>query len=201
MVLLLQRFWLVFFPLFVAFDVLGLVPVYWALAHGLPPATRRRAVDQACMVALGVALAFLWLSGFIFRAMGIRVADVLIAGGMILFVLSLNELLHPEKTQYGSTEGIGAVPLGVPLIVGPAVLTTILLVRQQSGISHTLIAIMLNILVSWMVLQVADTLMERLGREGARVLSKVANLVLAAFAEMLTRHGFASLIPGLINPQ
>jgi len=186
-----ERFWLVFIPLFVAFDVLGLLPLYWALAQGLPGEQRRQAVHNAVLVAFLVALAFLWLSGLIFRAMGIQMSDVLIAGGIILFVLALNDLLRPEKTAYGSIEAIGVVPLGVPLIVGPAVLTTLLLSRQRYGLWPTLWALSLNILMSWVVLQTADRLMGCLGRDGARVVSKVSGLILAAFAVMLVRQGLS----------
>ena len=184
-----ERFWLVFIPLFVAFDVLGLLPVYWALAQGLAGEQRRQAVQNAILAAFLVALAFLWLSEFVFRAMGIQMSDVLIAGGIILFVLALNDLLRPAKTGYGSVDAIGVVPLGVPLIVGPAVLTTLLLSRQRYGLWPTLGALSLNILISWLVLQLGDRLMERLGRDGARVISKVSGLILAAFAVMLVRQG------------
>jgi multiple antibiotic resistance protein len=146
-------------------------------------------VHNAVLVALLVALAFLWVSGVVFRFMGIQMADVMIAGGVILFALTLNDLLHPEKAQLGSLEAIGVVPLGVPLIVGPAVLTTLLLSRQRYGLWPTVAAVSLNILVAWLVLQGADRLMERIGRDGAKVLSKVFSLVLAAFAVMLIRQG------------
>lgn len=185
-----ERFWLVFIPLFVAFDVIGLVPVYWALAQGLPSVERRQAVHHAVIVGFLVALGFLWISGFVFQAMGIQMSDLLIAGGAILFVLSLNDLLRPDKTAYGGLEALGVVPFGVPLIVGPAVLTTIVLSRERVGVWATVGALSLNILLVWGALQVADRLMARLGRAGAKVISKVFNLVLAAFAVMLIRQGF-----------
>ena len=204
-----ERFWLAFIPLFVAFDVLGLLPVYWGLAQGLPTSERRQAVHHAVVVAFLVALAFLWVSGCVFRAMGIEMSDILIAGGVILFVLALNDLLRPdgpqgahrpaldvvqEKASSPLSEAIGVVPLGVPLIVGPAVLTAMLLSRERVGLWPTVAALSSNILVTWIVLQVADRLMERLGREGAKVISKVSNLVLAAFAVMLVRQGLAALL-------
>ena len=187
--MILERFWPAFIPLFVAFDAPGLLPLYWTLSQGLPAAQRRQAVHNAVLVALLVALAFLWVSGVVFRFMGIQMADVMIAGGVILFALTLNDLLHPEKAQLGSLEAIGVVPLGVPLIVGPAVLTTLLLSRQRYGLWPTVAAVSLNILVTWLVLQGADRLMERIGRDGAKVTSKVFSLVLAAFAVMLIRQG------------
>lgn len=189
-----MQFWLAFIPLFVAFDVVGVVPVYWALAQGLPSRQRRQAVHNAVLVAFFVAWFFLVVSKSAFLMLGISVADVMVAGGVILFVLALNDLLRPEKASYGSPEAIGVVPLGVPLIVGPAVLATILLLRERYGVWPTMAALSLNILLTWLVLQAADRLMERLGQEGARVISKVSNLVLAAFAVMLIRQGITTFL-------
>jgi len=192
-----ERFWLAFLPLFVAFDVIGLLPVYWTLAQGIPAHQRRQAVHNAIVIAFVVALAFLWVSGFVFGAMGIQMSDVMIAGGIILFVLALSDLVRPEKSQAApaTSESIGVVPLGVPLIVGPAVLTTILLVRQHYGLRPTLASLSLNVLLAWIALQAADWLMERVGREAARVVSKVFGLILAAFAVMLIRQGLQGIVP------
>ena len=192
-----EHLWLAFIPLFVAFDVVGLLPVYWSLAQGLPPRERQQAVHNAVVIALLVALAFLWVSGFVFKAMGIEMADVLIAGGSILFVLALNDLLRPEKSSAGSLEAIGVVPLGVPLLVGPAVLTTMLLTRQRYGLWRTVEALCLNVLIAWGALHATDRLMDRVGRQGAKVISKVSSLILAAFAVMLVRQGLAAWLPGL----
>ena len=191
---MLDRFWLAFLLLFVAFDVVAVVPLYWMLAQGLPASQRRQAVHQAVLAAFLVALAFLWLSEQVFHVMGIEMPDVMIAGGVILFSLAMRDLHNPEKTVVASVDAIGVVPLGVPLLVGPAVLTTALLSRQRYGLWPTVWGIGLNVLLSWVALLVADRVMERVGRDGARVVSKVFNLVLAAFAVMLVRQGVTILL-------
>ncbi len=190
-----ERFWLAFLLLFVAFDAVGVVPIYWTLSQGVPAAQRRQAVRRAVCAAFVVALAFLWLSEQVFHVMGIEMPDVMIAGGVILFVLALRNLLGPEKMVAASVEAIGVVPLGVPLLVGPAVLTTALLARQRYGLWPTVGSIGLNVLLSWALLLIADQLMERVGRDGAQVVSKVFSLVLAAFAVMLVRQGITALLP------
>lgn len=193
-----ERFWLAFIPLFVAFDVIGLLPVYWALAHGVPSSQRRQMVHVAVMVAFFVSVVFLVGSRWVFRMLGIGLPDVLIAGGIILFMLMMNDLIRPEKTFggfAGSADSLGAVPLGVPLIAGPAVLTTLLLLREQLGWRPALVSLSLNVLIVWVVLERAERLMGWLGPTGSRVLSKVASLLLAAFAVMLVRHGVLALWP------
>lgn len=182
-------FWLAFIPLFVAFDGLGLLPVYWALTDRLAPAGRRRAVTEAVMTSAIVAVAFLLVSRFVFSLMGLTVSDVMIAGGLILIVLCLRELLLPEKPAKLDSPSPGVVPLGVPLLSGPAVMTTVLLVRDHYGWQVTLAALAANMAVIWVILSGAERLMRWVGREGSQVISKISSLILTAFGVMLIRHG------------
>lgn len=182
-------FWLAFIPLFVAFDGVGLLPLYWALSHRLTPAKRRQAMTEAVITAAIVAVVFLLVSRFVFSLMGLTVSDVMIAGGLILIVLCLRELLLPEKPVKPDSPSPGVVPLGVPLLSGPAVLTTVLLVRDHYGWQVTLAALAANMAVIWVILSGAERLMRWVGREGSQVISKIFSLILTAFGVMLIRHG------------
>jgi len=188
-----ETFWYAFIPLFVAFDGVGLLPMFWSLVHRLGPAERRLAVTEAVFTAFFVALAFLLVSRFIFGLMGLELVDVMVAGGAILIVLCLRELLVPDSPRQARSANPGVVPLGVPLLTGPAVLTTIVLVRHQHGWPMTLLALFVNLVLVWAMLRGSNWLMPRLGREGSQVISKIANLVLTAFGVMLIRQGLLTL--------
>lgn len=189
-----DQFWHAFVPLCVAFDGVGLLPLFWGLSQRLSPRERRRAVGEAVITALIVAIAFLLVSRAVFSLMGLRLADVMVAGGTILFVLSLRDLLLPEKVSKRRSEGLGVVPLGVPLLAGPAVLTMVLLVRDRYGWPVTLAALVANMGLVWGMLRSADWLMRQLGREGAQVVSKITSLILTAFGVMLIREGITSML-------
>ena len=92
-----DRFWHAFIPLFVAFDGIGLLPLFWGLSQRLNPTQRRLAATEAVLTALGVAVAFLFIIRSVFALMGLTLADMMVAGGVILIVLSLRDLLLPEK--------------------------------------------------------------------------------------------------------
>jgi multiple antibiotic resistance protein len=186
-----ERFWLAFIPLLVAVDALALVPLYWGLAEGVAPHQRRQAVHQAALVGWLVGLTFLVISGWILRMLDMTMSDVLIAGGLTLFALALNDLIRGEQARSSAASVFGVVPLGVPLMVGPAVLTTLLLLRERHGVWLTAVAFNLNILLAWALLLSAERLSRWMGREGAKVISKVANLILAAFAVKLVRQGLS----------
>ena len=189
-----EQFWYAFIPLFVAFDVVGLLPVFWAMVQRLSPRQRRQAVAEAVVTAALVAAAFLVVSRVIFVLMGLELADLMVAGGSILFVLSLRDLLLPEKRSKGASTSPGVVPLGVPLLAGPAVLTTVLLVRGRYGLPVTLGALGANVVVVWTILGASEWLMRKLGREGAQVISKIFSLILTAFGVMLIREGVTAML-------
>lgn len=189
-----EQFWHAFIPLFVALDGIGLLPVFWGLTQSLNRAERARAVREAVITAFVVALGFLLLSGVIFTLMGLHLADVMMAGGAILLVLSLRDLLLSEDAPNGKSRTPGVVPLGVPLLTGPAVLTTVLLVRDRHGWVVTLSALLINLVFVWLVLHASGWLLRRLGREGAQVISKIASVVLSAYGIMLIRHGVTMML-------
>ena len=193
---MMEQFWHAFVPLCVAFDGIGLIPVFWTLSQRLSAGQRRRVVTEAVATALLVAMAFLLVSRGIFALMGLQLADVMVAGGAILFVLSLRDLHLPEKSSRSRISSPGVVPLGVPLLAGPAVLTMVLLVRDRYGWTLTVAALLVNMLLVWVMLRAAEWLMQRLGREGALVISKITSLILTAFGVMLIREGVATMFTG-----
>ena len=192
----LEWFWHAFIPLFVALDAVGLLPLFWGLTQRLSDEQRREAVGAAVSTAFVVTIGFLLVSRFVFSLMGLSLADVMVAGGVILVVLCLRDLLLPEKAPKGSFSSLGVVPLGVPLLAGPAALATVLLVRDRYGWPVTVVALVVNLVIVWVVLRASESLMRLLGREGAQVISKIASLVLAAFGIMLIRHGVAAMMSG-----
>jgi len=189
-----DSFWHAFIPLFVALDGVGLLPLYWAMAQRLSPAQRRRAVTEAVLTACVVAIGFLLVSRWVLEFLGLTLPDLMIAAGTILLVLSLRDLLLPEKTPRHASDSPGVVPLGVPLLAGPAVLTTLLLARDRYGWWVSLLALIVNLVVVWIILRSASWLMKRLGREGAQAVSKVFSLILTAFGVMLIRQGLSTFL-------
>jgi len=96
-------------------------------------------------------------------------------------------------------DSLGAVPIGVPLIVGPAVLTTTILMINQFGTWLTVIATVINILIAAVMFMFSDPLLKLLGKAGSKTVSKLANLILASIAVMIIRKGIVALIAANIR--
>lgn len=190
---LLSRFLQAFIPLFVAIDPIGLAAIFMALGAGVPDARKRRIARQAVATGGVVALAFLFLGQGIFAAVGITVGDFQIAGGLILFILAARDLLQPFSAPPADVpEDFGVVPLGMPLIAGPAAIATLLVLAQTVGLAITLVALVVNLLLVALAFAQGERLVRLIGPTGMRAISKIVSLLLAAIAISLIRRGWAT---------
>jgi multiple antibiotic resistance protein len=187
---------LAFVALFVAVDILGLVPVYLTLIDGLTPEERRRLPWQCTLTAVAVGLGFLLAGKSLFRLLGVSVGDFQVAGGLLLVVLSVHDLLRRPAAAEEAVSTVGIVPLGTPLVVGPAVLTTLLLLVQTHGYPPTLLAYGTNMLLVYLALRHAPAIERVLGKGGSQAAAKVAGLFLAAFGVSLIRRGLPEFLGG-----
>lgn len=182
-----------FIPIFVAVDFFGIVPIFLAITEGFETYKRVKLQRESLLTALLVGLVFMVSGRSLFNFLGITEHDFKLAGGLLLLVFAVSDLLgSQERTK--NLEGTGVVPLGVPLIVGPAVLTTILVLVDQYGIWPTLTSFVLNLLLVWIGFHWADRIFKFLGRAGIKVLSKIMCLLLASIAIMMIRVGVTGII-------
>lgn len=195
-----KSFWLCFVPLFVAVDVIGLLPLFISLTSGMNKKQIRKIILQSTITALAVALIFIAVGTGIFKLLNISVADFMIAGGSLLFVISIRDILSADKQPAQvDPESVGAVPIGVPLITGPAVLTTSLLLINEHSALITSLAIAANILIVGIMFMVAPLINRILGKTGSKAVSKIISLLLAAIGVMVVRKGIAMYIAQGMN--
>ncbi len=193
----LEPFILSFIPIFVAVDAIGNIPLFISLVEGTSRKQRHRIIIETVSTATIVAILFMFLGKWVLRFIGITIPDFQIAGGALLFAISMRLLLpggQKNTLTDGHTKDVGVFPLGTPLITGPAVLTTTLMMLDTFGIVATFIALALNMLIVWLTLAKADIIMRALGIGGARAFSKIMYILLAAIGVMMIRRGITSII-------
>lgn len=183
-----------FIPLFVAIDVFGLLPVYVSLVEGLTGGQRERIIVHSLSTALAVSVVFILLGNEIFKVLSITVSDFQIAGGLVLLAFGIIDLVAEGKKQRPPADTMGIVPLGVPLIIGPAVLSITLFLLQQYGLPMTVLALFINLLIVAFVFSNAIWLLKILGKGGSLALSKLVMLLLVAIAVKMIRAGIIELL-------
>jgi multiple antibiotic resistance protein len=184
-----------FIPLFFAIDVIGVLPIFISLTKDVFIDNRRKIINQATITAFLISLSFMFLGKGIFRFLGITVSDFRIAGGILLLIFAINDLLFAQKTRrrVESIETMGVVPIGMPLIIGPGVLTTLLLSVGSNGSNATLTALVLNIAIVWAVFYYSEHVIRIIGEAASIAVGKVFSLLLAAIAVMMIRLGVVEL--------
>jgi len=186
-----------FVPLFIAIDALSLPPIIVSLSEGLTYRERRRSVHVAILTALGVGLAFLLFGQAMLSLMGISVGSFAIAGGIVLLVQSILNMTSGRSMDVVKEEMVAVVPIGTPLLAGPATITTLLLLSAQMSFFIVLTAFLANVAVAWLICLSSNRVLSVMGRGGIRAVSKVFSLLLAAIAVNLILRGLA--ITGIIS--
>jgi multiple antibiotic resistance protein len=185
-----HNFVLTFVPLFIVIDAFGNIPFVIAMGEGRVRAEQRRMVHIAVITATAVGLVFLFFGRFILDIMSIDVGSFAIAGGIILLVLSIKYMTTGHMVDMVSREMVAVVPIGTPLTVGPATITTLILLALQYNIYMVLISFALNMLITWIIFLLSQRIAGFMGEGGIRATSRVFSLLLAAIAVNMIIKGF-----------
>ena len=185
---------LAFIPVFVAVDAIGLLPLFTSFTQDLEKKEKIKLIIQSVITAMCLAIGFLFLGKEIFKFLSITSGDFMIAGGILLFCLAIIDIVNPQDKRSIAGKDMGVVPLGTPLIAGPAVLTTSLIIVEEYGLYPTLISIMVNILLAGLIFLLSAFLLKLFGKSGSKALSKITSLLLAAIAVMMIRKGIMQVL-------
>jgi len=184
-----ENFVLTFVPLFIVIDAFGNLPFVISLSEGMSKPERRKMIHLATVTATLVGLVFLFFGQFILRVMGISVGAFAIAGGLILLVLSVKYMSTGRMVDAVKEEMVAVVPIGTPLTVGPATITTLLLLATEIPLYMVLLSFALNMLITWVIFLVSNRIVRFMGQGGLKAVSRVFSLLLAAIAVSMVIHG------------
>lgn len=189
----LQDFVLTFVPLFIVIDALGNLPFVLSLSEEMTRQQRRRMIHVAIITATMVGLVFLFFGQLILKVMGISVGSFAIAGGLILLAFAIKYMTTGHMVEVIKEEMVAVVPIGTPLTVGPATITTLLLLATQFPLYMVLISFALNMIITWVIFLGVEQVARFLGQGGLKAISRVFSLLLAAIAVSMIIHGLELL--------
>src|SRR3954447_21879188 len=191
---MISTFFTTFIKLFVAIDPFGMVPIFLAVTDGMAGERRRRVSFEAVATALVICLLFMFLGEGLFGSLGMSASDFRIAGGVLLLVLAIYDLLVPGKPAVDERTTVGIVPLAMPLIAGPATLPTTLVLPSRYGYRATSLGLSVNFMILLLCLVSAGKIARLLGVNALTALSKLVMVLLAAIAVNLIRVGVTEAI-------
>jgi multiple antibiotic resistance protein len=193
---IMQSFFLSLIPIMVALDAPGTLPLLVGMTESMDKEERTKVIRQSILTAFLVTLGFIFLGRIIFDALGILVEDFMIAGGIILLLIAVNDILRAGERKLLLGKEFGVVPLGTPIIAGPAVLTTALVLVGIHGYVPVILSILANLVIAWIIFAQSERIIKVIGISGSRAFAKVVALILAAFAVKMIRSGILVFLKG-----
>ena len=184
--------------LFIIVDPFGNVPIFMGLTEKFSNAQRSKVFNTAISVGVVLLLVFAFTGHEIFLIFGISVESFEVAGGLLLLITSMRILV--SGSLYESTEpmeSLGAVPIAMPLLVGPGAITTTILNLKLYGTLVTIVSVLVVLFLTWVILRYVNSIYRVLGKTGSVVIARVMSLLLAAIAVQFILVGITQFLTNL----
>ena len=182
--------------LFLVMDPLGNIPVFLSVLGQVPLARRRKVLARELVISLAVLLAFLFCGRQLLGVLGLEAPTVGIAGGIVLFLISLRMVFPQEGGAMGEVaDGEPfVVPLAIPLIAGPSTLATLLLmVQSQPGRPTLWLSALALAWTATAVILLSSTLLFRLLKQrGLVAMERLMGMLLVMLAVQMFLDGLKS---------
>mgnify|MGYP001812932429 FL=1 len=200
-----------FILFFVVIEPISMVPLFGALTRGAEAGYRRRMAFKAVAISAGIFIVFALVGDYLLQALNVSVNAFKIAGGMLLFLLSVDMVFARnsglrsttvrEQDEARHREDISVFPMAFPLIAGPGALATLLLVVSEvrgdlAEVGLTLGVVMVVLLITLILLLATTQVMRVLGVTGANVVSRLLGVVLTALAVQYVIDGIRAVVAG-----
>jgi multiple antibiotic resistance protein len=197
--------------LFIIVDPIVNVPIFMAILANFKNSDRKKMVKKAVIIAAIILIIFTLAGYTIFRLFSIEMYSFRIAGGLLLFIISI-EMLFGRRPQTKSSaeeeeealikEDVVVTPLAVPLLTGPGAITTgIVLFNAANGTINKILLFLdigLVFLISYFILSRSEKAFEILGKTGTMVIVRIMGLLLAAIAVQFVITGVEEAITSMI---
>ncbi len=182
-------------------DPIGNVPVFHGVLSNLDPNRRTKVVTRELLIALVILAGFLFAGNAILAFLGLTQPSLNIAGGILLFIISLKMIFPSPASHSEDTERDEPfiVPLAVPMTAGPSTIAVLLLLSssQPELIWDWTVALVLAWLAATSILLASSRLMKLIGERGSRALERLMGMVLVILATQMLLNGIRNFIESL----
>ncbi|MFH1107396.1 MAG: MarC family protein [Candidatus Micrarchaeota archaeon] len=179
-----------FVLLFAIMDPFSSVPILVALTKGFKERDRNRAVDEAIFVALVIVLVFAFFGTGLLDVLTIKLDDFMVAGGIVIGLLGIQLMFVGEdRMKKAANYQLAAVVIATPMLTGPGVISTVIVLHASEGLVVTLAAAAVSLGLAWIILRNSARLFKAMGHQFLGVFSRIMGLLLIALAVGFVRRG------------
>ncbi|MCS7097994.1 MAG: MarC family protein [Candidatus Methanomethyliaceae archaeon] len=194
----LQLYFTAFIMLFLIFDAVGNVPIFYTLTEGLEENVRRKTIQNSVVIAGLMLFIFAFGGKHLLGFFHISLDDFRVAGGVILLIVSIEGLLGRVEAMKLKAEQLAVVPLATPLLAGPGSISVVIYLMEGGyGAAPTVVSIIANVVIAWIVLTNSHKVLKILGRNGSLIIARIISFILAALAVAMIREGIINMMRSL----
>ncbi|PIE46981.1 MAG: hypothetical protein CSA42_06115 [Gammaproteobacteria bacterium] len=186
--------------LFFIIDPLGNIPVFLSVLKAVPEERRKKIIIRELIIALGVMLLFLFMGSSILKTLGLSREAVAIGGGLVLMIVAIR-MIFPSRGGIMGEDGDGdtepfIVPLAIPLVAGPSLLATLILLVETNPeqIKYSLISVLLAWSVSAIILYFSPVFYRLFGHRGLKAIERLMGMILISISVQMLLNAFRSFI-------
>jgi multiple antibiotic resistance protein len=202
---MISRFLPIFVTIFIVVDPIGLVPLYIGLTAHIPAERKKRIITKAVFISFIVLAVFIVLGKWILAVLGIQTGAFFIAGGIMLFLVSLEMLFgRPTQSKVSSREtppeddaGIAVFPLAIPMLAGPGAITAIILITGSADDLFMPVmlftAVAATLAAAWIILRASHFILGALGKTGVSVIERIVGILLSGLSIQFIYDGIVKL--------
>ncbi|GET20424.1 MarC family protein [Prolixibacter denitrificans] len=184
--------------LFLLMDPIGNIPILLAVLKGIELKRQRTIIIRELLIALGILVFFIFTGRPMLNFMHLQKEAVTIAGGIILLIIGLRMIFPKPEGVMGQTPGGEPflVPIAIPMIAGPSVLSMLILMTQGSPANR--VSLVLSLVIAWImsfiILLVAPALIKVLKQRGLIALERFMGMILVMMAVQMLLDGFKQIL-------
>lgn len=191
--------WAVAITLFLIMDPLGNIPVFLSVLKNVPEQRRLFVLGRELVIALAIMMAFLFAGPTILKTLSLSREAVSIGGGLVLMIIAIRMIFPSRGGVMGDDEDDAeplVVPLAVPMIAGPSVLATLVLVTESQPDREVdwLIALLAAWAVSAIILLCSNFLYRVLGARGLKAIERLMGMILISISVQMLLDGIQSYL-------
>jgi multiple antibiotic resistance protein len=169
--------------LFIIVDPFGNIPIFVGLTENVQDAQKKRVYNTATIVGTVLLLVFAFAGTGILSLFGLSIYSFEVAGGILLLIIAIRILISGSMHEnVESPESLGAVPIAIPLLVGPGAITTTIFNIQQYDTIIAILAVLVVMAITWITLRYISKVYKFLGKTGSLIIARVMALLIAAIA-------------------
>ena len=187
---------------FVVIDPIGTTPLFLVVTKGLNAKDKNKVAFEGVLIATIVLLFFAFFGNYVLKYLGISFPAFTIAGGVILFLIALEMLFdirseRKKRSINDKRDKISIFPIAIPLLAGPAAITSVILTISQAEGSYSLLIINIICLisvmfVSFVILKVFTKFQKFINEKIINIFSRVIGIILAALSIQYILDGIKS---------